>query len=164
MAHITLFMRKETRCIDMEQFPWGSGEWKKHGAEQVLIYNRPLGKDKKETDKRYLPWERGTGSLSVGRVKENLSLESQHSKYRNLGFQVSFSFHTALPSSSILCDFSGKCSRQICIRVPPTHSVKWSLKTYHITPLAKIPLFLFISIHIVEYFLKVWHTWGEHAS
>lgn len=59
---------------------------KKRGAEQVLIYNRTLWKDKKETDKKVFTLRERNWSLSVGRVEENLSLESQHSKYRNLRF------------------------------------------------------------------------------
>lgn len=28
MEYNATFFRKETRCTDMEQFPWGNGEWK----------------------------------------------------------------------------------------------------------------------------------------
>lgn len=68
----------ESRCPDRRQFPRYGGEYERQGIQQVLIHN--LWKDKKETDKKYLPQERGAGNLVVGRVEENLSLDSQHSK------------------------------------------------------------------------------------
>lgn len=101
-------------------------------------------RNKKETDKKYLLQERESGSLWVGRM-ETLSSESLHSKIRNLGLQMLFSFHTALPNSSLLHD-CWDCLH----KSTPNRVYKMSLRAYHVTLSAKIPL-LFIPSYLFSW-------------